>query len=258
MERRIVLGLALAAVAMFMFSATYPDQKFRPLVAGVQYEARWGLFELFGSICSLGYPVALSSSPSQPWGYVSASHCIESRVGVNIYQPTKGSDTYIGTSRADKISVSVDAYAIDVSDKSIISNKVISLPSGATYTILKYYTDSELSGIIGSTLCKTGRSTLTTCGIFTHFNAGDGWVVTSDPPWCDSRPVIMAEGDSGGVVWYFYGSGAAVAGMAYKMDTGKCCRYFTGWDGQQYYGCDNFFFRSADTINKALGVVGWK
>ncbi|AAL63681.1 hypothetical protein [Pyrobaculum aerophilum] len=44
MERKIVLGLALAAEAVLMFSATYPDQKFRPLVARVQYEARWGFF----------------------------------------------------------------------------------------------------------------------------------------------------------------------------------------------------------------------
>ncbi|AFA39585.1 hypothetical protein Pogu_1558 [Pyrobaculum oguniense TE7] len=105
--------------------------------------------------------MALSSSPNQPWGYISAAHCIESRVGVSIYQPTKGSDTYIGTSRADKISVSLDAYAIDISDKSIISNYVISLPAGARYAILKYYTDSELGSMIGDALCKTGRTTLT-------------------------------------------------------------------------------------------------
>ncbi|MCY0890350.1 MULTISPECIES: hypothetical protein [Pyrobaculum] len=56
-------------------------------------------------------------------------------------------------------------------------------------------------------------------------------------------------------MWYYYGSGIAVAGVGYGMDSGRCW-YFTAWDGQRYYGCDNF--RSADMINKALGVVGWR
>ncbi|MGC9051567.1 hypothetical protein, partial [Pyrobaculum sp.] len=167
----------------------------------------------------------------------------------------------IGTSRSDKISVSLDVYAIDIVNKSIISNKIIVLPVGTTYTISKYYTNSELGNMIGSTICKTGRTTLTTCGDFADFRSSDGrgWVVASSPySSCDYRPIIAGEGDSGGVVWYFYGDGTAVAGVLYSMDTGKCCRTFTTWDGSQVYGCDNFFFRSVDTVNQALGVVGWR
>jgi hypothetical protein len=31
-----------------------------------------------------------------------------------------------------------------------------------------------------------------------------------------------------------------------------------GAGGSEEYGCDNFFFRSVDAVNQALGVVGWR
>ncbi len=269
---RAVIGAALAAIALIIitYAATLPDQRFRPLVGGIQYESYMVVLgsRYFIDRCTLGFPVAKASSPSTPFGYVSAKHCVGDWPWVDIYQP-RGTDDQNHIGWPEARSNNPDAFVIRVKDTSWVSNQIVSLPSGYRFKIAGYLSNDVINGSDRNEVYqKTGRSTLTTAG----YNLGVKKVMVNwdikvvgvldyngvEPKKddCKNTWVIAGQGDSGGPVFKTVGDMAYVAGIAFAGD--GCCWNIRIWDGSTIRACDTLYYETYDNIARALGVVGWR
>jgi len=197
----------------------YPMREYkRPLCGGLQIQIANNTHYV---PCTLGYFVR---DPNGNYGIITAGHCVErlwrngNPTWVWVYQPNISSSSYlIGPNGYYTINGDIDAVFIPLNWDASFDPYLINITGPRRYGtvgILSYIDHDRL--LVGTRVCKTGRTTGTTCGA----------VLWKENPHVDSETgrtyldavvlnVAAASGDSGSPVydsrWAYYSGLPATA-----------------------------------------------
>lgn len=142
-------------------STSPPEQRYARLIGGIQIQTY--LSPRLGN-CTISYS---AEAPDGRVGVVTASHCVYNNITTRVYQPTLGSNNYIGVpaiARAN-IDTSFVPTSIRPCDPQVLFITYRGVP--CKHNVTGYYSVDELKSLPYETVvCKTGRTTGTTCGAF--------------------------------------------------------------------------------------------
>jgi len=258
---KVACSAALAAIVIMTVSMAvvlasgynfyvYPTRTYmRPLVAGLQIEFVGS--SIYPKACTLGYFAVVNNH----YAIVSAAHCqVE---GANyVYQPNDSSSAYLIGYPLES-SRNVDAVVVVLKNNVHFSASVIYITGRNSYlqvAITGYENFNTLP--MGSHVCKTGRTTGTTCGVVLakYFRYDNASVSVYDVIVTN---VTAAEGDSGSPLYYkpinvgtgpqTYIIGHVIAGIS-----NTCSKTYV--NGEEVSLCRYTVAVSASAVKKAFGL----
>lgn len=231
----------------------YPTREYmRPLRGGLQIQITYGTNS---ETCTLGYFVRHDTS----YGFVTAGHCISNLwpggnpVWVSIYQPNyTRSDYLVGPNAYYLISGDIDAAFIPLNTGVSWEAWIINITGENSYTTVSIYGYVDWDNVkLGERVCKTGRTTGTTCGYV--INKRDRYNNLLDAIITN---ITAASGDSGSPLYYHVmpGGRSLATYILGHLSRGENCTLAIV-NGELAYLCPITIFVSARAIRNTFGAT---
>jgi len=225
----------------------YPTREYmRPLRGGLQIQFVDANDASNSQICSLGYFARIENR----YGIITAAHC--QVIGPNIvYQPNTSRAEYrIGAPYVS--SGDIDAVFVQLDQGVDFEAYIINITGENSYTTVAIYGYVDWDNVeVGDHVCKTGRTTGTTCG----------YVIDKRNPYDNLLDVIItnvtaASGDSGSPLYYYVSSGgrALATYLLGHLSRGENCQLAVV-NGETVYLCPRTVYVSARAIRNIFGAT---
>lgn len=249
----LLLSVLIVIAQQSYYFPVYPTREYmRPLRGGLQIQIT---NETHYLNCTLGYFVRYNTS----YGFVTAGHCTSNLwpngnpVWISAYQPNYTRFDYlVGPNGYYLICGDIDAVFIPLNTGVDWKAWIVNITGENSYTTIVIYGDVDWSDVrVGHHVCKTGRTTGTTCG----------YVIDKRNPYNSLLDAIItnitaASGDSGSPLYYHVmpGGRSLATYILGHLSRGENCQLAIV-NGERVYLCPRTIYVSTRAIRNVFGAT---